>query len=317
MKSLITVATNPFVKSLEHCSYENGVKFLDDTTNRFDANNAGGVYTVKLTALKANKELYKSGVVQLQKGDQKSATNTVDKNTSIVNTTGHRLYTKIEDVFGPHSSKLMEFFPSGKTGLNAANRGYIPVMIKIWDIKAATYSVELGPDWVAEIAALNDTWNAGVKDQSTEKSVVKKGVTNTSGITVTVAQNLWDLFLQVQTNNQPNAENAVNTFFDTTPLNTKNHTDTDGLGRCLGIVKDGEGDVLTAVSVNIINNNNEVIWTGGTNKTGYFRTPSLAIGMYHVRFDKNKFVSKTISYEIQDAADIEVSIVLLASPVVI
>ena len=30
MKSLITVATNPFEKALETCSYENGVKFLDD-----------------------------------------------------------------------------------------------------------------------------------------------------------------------------------------------------------------------------------------------------------------------------------------------
>jgi Carboxypeptidase regulatory-like domain len=313
MKSLITVATNPFVKSLEHCSYVNGVKFLDDTTNRFDANNAGGLYTAKLTMLKTNKELYKSGVVQLQKGDQKSATNFVDKNTNIVNTTGHRLYNKIQDVFGLNTSKLMEFFPSGKAGLNAASRGYIPVLIKIWNIKAATYHTELGTEWVAEIAALNDTWNTGVKDQSGEKSAVKKGTTSTSDITVTVAQNLWDLYLLVQTNNQPHAENVINTFFDTTPLNPKNHTDTDGLGRCLGIVKDAEGYVISAAKVDIINNNNEVIWTGGTNKTGHFRTPSLAIGMYHVRFEKNKYITKTISYEIQDGADIEVSIELLAS----
>ena len=316
MKSLINVATNPFEKTLENCSYENVVKFLDDTSNRFDANNSGGVYTPNLTLLKANKEVYKSGVVQLQKGDQKSATNLVLKNEDIVNTTGHRLYNKVEDFFGLHSPKLMEFFPTGKAGLYNASRGYIPVLIQIWNNKATEYHTQLGPDWVTEIAALNTIWNLGVKGQSGEKSTVKSGITITSDITVTVAQNLWDLFLQVQVNNQPHAENAINTYFDTTPLNTKSHSDTDGLGRCLGIVKDNDGNVMSAVVVNLINNNNEVIWIGGTNKTGHFRTPSMPIGMYHVRFDKNRFITRTISYEIQDAADIEVNIVLQTSLVI-
>lgn len=316
MKSLTTVATNPFVKSFERCSYENGVKFLEDTANRFDANNTGGVYTINLALLKANKEVYKTGVVQLQKGDQKSATESVLKNEDVVNTTGHRLYSKIQVVFGQHSPKLMEFFPTGKAGLNSASRGYIPVLIKIWNDKATLYHTELGSDWVTEIAALNDIWNLSVKDQSSQKSSVKSGITTTSNITVTVAQNLWDLFLQVQVNNQPHAENAINTYFDTTPLNSKNHSDTDGLGRCLGLVKDDDGNVISAVVVNIINNNNEVIWTGGTNKTGHFRTPGLPIGMYHVRFNKNSYITQTISYEIQDAADIEVNIVLKASLVV-
>ena len=316
MKSLTTVATNPFEKALETCSYENGVKFLDDTANRFDANNSGGVYTALLTLLKTNKEVYKTGVVQLQKGDQKSATNSVLKNTDVVNTTGHRLYNKIEDVFGLRSPKLMEFFPSGLAGLNAANRGYIPTLIKIWDNKATTYHTELGPTWVTEIAALNVEWNLGVHDQSGQKSSVKSGITNTSDITTTISQNLWDLFLLVQKSNQPHAERVINTFFDTTPLNYKNHTDTDGLGRCIGIVKDEIGNVMSAVVVNILNYNNEVIWTGGTNKTGHFRTPSLPVGMYHVRFEKNRFITKIISYEIQDASDIEVNIVLQASLVV-
>ena len=135
MKSLIITATNPFVSAFVRCSYENSVKFMDDTANRFDANNAGGKYTPTLTELKSNIEIYKTGVVQLQKGDQKSATNLVLKNTELVNTTGHRLYTKIEDAFGLHSPKLMEFFPTGKAGLNAATRGYIPVLLKIWNNK--------------------------------------------------------------------------------------------------------------------------------------------------------------------------------------
>ena len=316
MKSLISVATNPFKKSLEHCSYENVVKFLDDTANRFAANNTSGAYTTKLAFLNTNKEVYKTGVVQLQKGDQKSATDSVLKNTDVVNTTGHRLYSKIQDAFGQHSSKLMEFFPTGKSGLSNLNRGYVPVLIKIWNNKAAIYATELGTDWVTEIAALNVVWNLGVKDQSGEKSLVKSGITTTSDIAETVAQNLWDLFLLVQVNNQPNAENAINTYFDTTPLNTKNHSDTDSLGRCLGIVKDVDGNVVTAVVVNVINSDNVVIWTGNTSKTGHFRTSNLPIGMYHVRFEKTRYISKLISYEIQDATDIEVNIVLMASPVV-
>ena len=313
MKSLIKAAANPFPNALETCSYENGVKFMDDTANRFEANNADGKYTANLTLLKTNKEIYKSGVVQLQKGDQKSATDSVIKNDDLVNTTGHRLYTKIEEAFGQHSPKLMEFFPTGKRGLNNISRGYTPVLIQIWNKKATTYNAELGPDWVAEIAALDDTWNLGVKDQSGEKSSVKTGVTITSNITLTVAQNLWDLYLQVQVNNQPHAEKVISTYFDTTPLNTKTHSDSDGLGRCLGGIKDTDGNVESAVTVTLINNNSEVIWTGFTNKTGHFRTPNLPIGMYHVRFDKNRYVSQTISYEIQDAEDVEVSIVLQAS----
>lgn len=310
MKSLVTVATNPFVKSFEHCSYVNGVKFLDDTVGRFESKNAGGIYTTKLNTLKVNRDLYKTGVVQLQKGDQKSATESVNTNTDVVINTGHRLYSKLEDAFGLRSPKLMEFFPTGKSGLYTATRGYIPVLIKIWNNKAVTYGTELGVDWVAEIANLNTVWTLGISDQSGEKSSVKSGVTSADTVTVQIAQNLWDLFLMVQTNNQPHAENVISTYFDTTPLNPKNHSDTDGLGRCLGDVKDADGKDLSAVTINIIDNYNEVIWTGASNKLGHFRTPSLPIGMYHVRFEKAHFISKTISYEIQDAEDVEVTIVL-------
>ena len=313
MKSLTSVATNPFEKALENCSYENAVKFLDDTTNRFDAQNSGGIYTDKLTELKTNKELYKSGVVQLQKGDQKSATDSVLKNKDVVNTTGHRLFNSVEDTFGLHSPKLIEFFPKGKTGLNNATRGSIPVMIKIWNKKVNSYKVELGVDWITEIAALNDIWNKGIKEQSGEKSAVKLGITTTSDISVTVAENLWELFLLVQLNNLPHAEKVIDTYFDTTPLNTKNHSDTDGLGRCLGNIKNTDGNVMSSVSVILINNDNEVIWTGSTNKTGNFRTSSLPIGMYHVRFEKNKYETRIISYEIQDEDDIEVNIILVVN----
>jgi len=312
MKSLINVTTNPFEKALENCSYENAVKFLDDTASRFEANNSSGKYTATLTELITNKEIYKSGVVKLQKGDQKSATKSVGANTNIIHVIGHRLFNKVEDTFGLRSPKLMEFFPNGKAGLNGASRGYIPVLIKIWNNKALAYPTELGPDWVTEIAGLNDIWNKGIKAQSGEKSTVKSGVTITGDISVKVAQNLWVLCLQVQLNNQPHAENVINTYFDTTPLNSKNHSDTDGFGRCMGGVKNTEGIVMSAVTITLINNNNEVIWTGGTNKTGHFRTPSLPIGMYHVRFDKNRYGTQTISYEIQDTADVEVNIILEA-----
>ncbi len=316
MKSLINVTTNPFEKALENCSYENAVKFLDDTSGRFEANNSSGKYTATLSELITNKEIYKSGVVKLQKGDQKSATKSVGANTNIINVVGHRLYNKVEDTFGLRSPKLLEFFPTGKAGLNGASRGYIPVLIKIWNNKALAYPTELGLDWVTEIGGLNDIWNKGIKAQSGEKSTVKSGVTITGDISVTVAQNLWDLCLQVQVNNQPHAEKVINTYFDTTPLNTKNHSDSDGLGRCLGGIKNTEGIVMSAVAITLINNNNEVIWTGSTKKTGHFQTPSLPIGMYHVRFVKNKYVTQTISYEIQDAADVEVNIIMEASLIV-
>ena len=313
MKSLSNVVTNPFEKAHENCSYENAVKFMDDTANRFDANNPEGIYTANMTLLKTNIEVYKSGVVKLQKGDQKSATESVSENKNFINVIGHRLYNKVEDSFGLRSPKLMEFFPDGKAGLNGASRGYIPVLIQIWNNKASIYNTELGADWVTEIAGLNAIWNLGIKAQSCEKSAVKSGVTITGDISVTVAQNLWDLCLQVQTNNQPHAEKVINTYFDTTPLNTKNHSDTDGQGRCLGSIKNTEGNIVSVVTIHLINNDNEVKWTGSTNKTGHFRTPSLPIGMYHLRFEKNKYVTQTISYEIQDAADIEVNIVLQAS----
>ena len=160
---------------------------------------------------------------------------------------------------------------------------------------------------------MNDIWNQGIKEQSGEKSAVKLGITTTSDISVTVAENLWELFLLVQLNNLPHAEKVIDTYFDTTPLNTKNHSDTDGLGRCLGNIKNTDGNVMSSVSVILINNDNEVIWTGSTNKTGNFRTSSLPIGMYHVRFEKNKYETRIISYEIQDDDDIEVNIILVVN----
>ena len=161
----------------------------------------------------------------------------------------------------------------------------------------------MGPTWTAELTALEAAWEASLSTQSTEKQGVSTGISDADNSTLAIAQNLWDLFLLVVQNNQPNAENIVTTYFDTTPLQLKDHSDTDGMGRTEGIVSVAGGDVLQGVEIVITDAANQIVWKSKSKAKGEWRSVSLPIGLYHISFAKPGFITQNISKEIMDGSD--------------
>jgi hypothetical protein len=311
MKSLKILAENPFLATLSEASYPNRVQFLDDTIYRFEANNPAGVYNLPLGLLKNNVGIFKSSATELQLGDQKSATATVDVTIDSIMMVAKRLKTKLEDSFGIKTTKLMEFFPKGFSKIHNTKRGDVAIVLKLWKDKAAnTYSSQLGAVWVTELATLENTWATALKIQSTEKKGVGTGRKEAVNIIPTIAQNLWDLYILVLQKNQPHAENVVGNYFNTTPLLRKENSDHDGLGRTMGNVQDTNNNALKIVNISIVDTEGQFVWKGKTNALGNFRTSNLPIGIYKVTIEKEGYNTQQISQEILDDEDTSVNITL-------
>ena len=110
--------------------------------------------------------------------------------------------------------------------------------------------------------------------------------------------------------NQPLAENVVGNYFNTTPLQRKENSDNDGLGRTMGSVKDNENNAIKAVNISIADTEGQFVWKGKTNALGSFRTPNLPIGMYKITIEKEGYTTQQISQEILDDEDTTVNISL-------
>ena len=303
MKSLSAIATNPFQAPLAKASYDNNVKFLDDTIGRCQKLSVDVIYSAVMTLLKSNVIIFKTAAGALQKGDQKSATSAVNTTVAGVEAVGKRLKIKLEDVFEVDTTKLMEFFPNGFSSMYNATRGELTILLGIWAAKGIVYTTELGDTWTTELTALKTAWAASLSTQSAKKQEVSTGISDADNSTIDIAQNLWDLFLLIVKNNQPNAENIVTTYFDTTPLQLKDHSDTDGMGRTTGIVSVAGGDVLQGVDIVITDAANQIVWKSKSKAKGEWRSISLPIGLYHISFAKPGFITQNISKEIMDASD--------------
>lgn len=314
MKSLQTLAQNPFLAALLKASRPNIIFVGDDTVGRFTANNPHGVYTTSLNALKSSVQSYKTGVTDAQTGEQKVATDTVDTTQALFLDTGRSLHSAVQDKFGYKAPQLMAFFPQGLSALNKAKRGDVDTILSSWlkVLPKHPYIDQLGDAWVDRITQLQTQWRAALAAQSGEKEGVASGSSQADSFLQPMAQNLWDLLLLVIQNNQPNAETIVNNYFDTTPLNQKNNHDNDGLGRTLGTVSDSNGVGLPNVQITAKDAAQQISWTGKTDGEGKWRTKNISVGMYHFTFEKPGLVPQTLSHEVLDDQDTDLNVVLLA-----
>lgn len=315
MKSLQTLATNPFVFPLSISSRDRIIQFGDDTVGRFEANNPAGVYTAMLDELKANLEGYKTGITDAQLGSRKAATQSVEGMQETIADTGRRLYAKLQDSFGLKSPILMIFFPAGLSSINRAKRGSYDTIINNW-VKIAPkhpYVDKLGNEWIKELDKLKSDWTEAIATQSGAKEEVGDGSATAESFIEPMANSLWSLLLLVIQNNPPHAQNVVGNYFDTTPLEPRENKDNDGLGRTFGTVKDGAGTGLPAVQIVAKNADSQIIWSGKTSGEGKWRTKNIAVGMYHLTFTKPGYAPTDISHEILDDGDTEVEVVLVVS----
>lgn len=314
MKSLETLATNPFLAALQGASRENNVQFIYDTFGRFDANNPAGIYNGELPILKAAAIDYKNAVSRAQLGERKASTQSVDDMQKRIAETGRRLYSKLEVEFGLKAGALLVFFPKGLSGISVANRGDFAIIINNWNLKAAKppYTAALGPGWIDELAELKTEWDAAIGAQSGAKEEVGDGASDAESFLTPLAQRLWNLLLLVIQNNQPNAQNVVGNYFDTTPFEHRHNKGNDGLGRTFGTAKDITGTGLPEVHIAAKDAGGQKIWSGKTNGEGKWRTKNIAVGTYHLTFEKPGYVTQTVSHEFLDAEDTEVNVVLVA-----
>lgn len=313
MKSLETLAANPFISPLQKASRANVIFFADETLGRFNADNPGGVYDNEIKKLVESVLNYKSGVTDAQTGERQDATATVDSTQQKVVDTGRSLYSALQTAFGYKASQLMVFFPKGLTALNHLKRGEVDTVISNW-LKMASkhpYIDKLGQTWVTDLTALQTTWQKVTGEQSGAKEGVDKGGGTADSYLPVMAQHLWNLLLLVIQTNQPKAENVVGNYFDTTPLNEHHSAGTDGLGRTFGLAKDSVGAGLPAVNVTLKNADQQIIWAGKTDGEGKWRTKSVAVGMYHITFEKPGYISQTLSHEILDNGDTAADVTML------
>lgn len=314
MKSLEALATNAILPAMQAASRENNIQFIDDTIGRFDSNNPGGIYTAELSVAKLKASDYKNAVAKTQLGERKASTVSVEDMQKKIADTGRRLYSKLEVEFGLKAKALLVFFPNGLSGVSEAKRGNFSTIINNWNLKADKnpYKNQLGQQWIDELIKLNDDWNAAIGLQSGAKEEVGSGATDAESFLIPLAQSLWNLLLLVIQNNQPNAQNVVGNYFDTTPLERRVNKDNDGLGRTFGTAKDSAGTGLPEVHITAKDADEQILWSGKTNGKGKWRTKNIMVGMYHLTFEKAGYVTQIISHEFLDDKDTEVNMVLVA-----
>lgn len=313
MKSLQELAKNPFIAALLRASRANIIFFGDDTIGRFEADEHVVVYQESLDAFKENFANYKTGVTDAQTGERQVATETVDETQQLFLNTGRQLHSAVQDKFGYKAPQLMAFFPQGLTALNNAKRGDVDTILSGWlkVLPKHPYIGKLGQEWVTKITGLQTNWRNVLAEQSSEKKDVGDGSADADSFLLPMAQNLWDLLVLVIQKNQPNAENVVGNFFDTTPLNRKDNHDNDGLGRTLGMVKDGAGVGLPNVEVTAKNADQQIAWMGKTDGEGKWRTKNISVGMYHFTFEKPGLATQTLSHEVLDDRDTDLDVVMV------
>ena len=73
-----------------------------------------------------------------------------------------------------------------------------------------------------------------------------------------------------------------------------------------------QGAGLPSVNVTLKNADQQIIWAGKTDGEGKWRTKSVAVGMYHITFEKPGYITQTISHEIMDNGDTAADVILVA-----
>ena len=311
MKSLQAFAENPFEVGLESASTENVIQFVQDTINRFENNDQGGLYTKDNTELKNEFSIFNQGAIDREKGEQKASTATVKSMLARIYTFADNLDFRIKSVFGKNSPKLLEFFPRGKAYIRKANRGDIGNILNILITKSKKYDNDLAGNYVSDATALLVDWDGSLKTQSGEKTDVQKGSNTVHSTLAPLATILNRLYLKVRLNNEANVKAAVAIYFDETPLLTTQSSDHDGLGRSYGTVTDAlTGSPIADVDIRVIDGKNKVLWTGKTDKDGKWRTANISIGLFSFHFEKAGYIAQTLAHDILDYQDTELDVKL-------
>lgn len=311
MKDLSRDAEDPFLGPLKNAAREDVDQVITDTASRFKANNKDGKYTEGIQELEDAYDFFKTGRSKADKGDQKAATFTVVSSIETIRLTGRELFVKVQSTFGLTSPKVIEFFPTGLTEVNRANRGDFGKIITRWKKKAEANATELGATWVDKLSALEISWE-GVKEiQSTEKSNVASGSADIDVTLPALSQALTRLYLLVRLNNLANASETVKIYFDIGPLRRKSNSATDGAGRLIVLGTEKAGNGLANAIIEYRNESTGKLVKGKTDGNGQYRSANQDIGFAEGKITSSDgSLSATFRLEILDDSDPVNTIVL-------
>lgn len=216
--------------SMERASNENIQQFLTDTLARFMHQDTTGKYKVHWDELSRLKDDFLAATLGSGLGNRVYATGKVGEAIEEIHATASLLHAFIIVAFDDKNTpELMRFFPAGLNGIWSAKRGDYGIILTLWMEKIAKLDAQFkATTWAADIAALKARFDKALEDQSGEKSNVNEALGTVNALVGQLAAVCWKLALAVVSDHLETAESTLKIYFDTAPLERKNHSGGDG-----------------------------------------------------------------------------------------
>lgn len=307
MINLQTLFVNFF--NTDRISDDNLKKFAQDHIQRLTNNNGSGMFTTMLTDTNNAYTSYFGKITDkdLAFAVQQSLTLSADNLMETFKSSVSQKEGLIRSTYGKDSPVYQEFFPLGLSEYGQATKANIETLMTRMVNSATAHIADLGLPFKTLFADIKNNYIAARTAQLAKISQVSTTRTDTHTtrdvIEVQLCKNLHFIGFTFP----GNADRCMD-FFDQSIIRPSQSSDSDGIGRAVGIItNETTGIVLQDVVVDYA----DVPTPSKKSKSdGTYRSSNVPIGGHRVRFSKPGFTTLEIPVVIVDAGDTPLNITL-------
>jgi hypothetical protein len=177
MKDLEKYLKNPFAN--RHVGLDKLLAFTADHLSRLESAEPGGVWPARVAATQAALAAVNSGIVSDddQLGQRKAGKLTKRNFRRALPKRVAAIHVAVQARYGEHAAEIAICFPFGRTGIRRCKDTTLNEYLDVLAAEVSERAAELGPDLVAQAAALAAEWPP-VQAASGSATAIKAGTEN-------------------------------------------------------------------------------------------------------------------------------------------
>jgi hypothetical protein len=280
MINLYSVFQNFF--DTKEISDDNLKKFTQDHIQRMTANNGGGTFTALITE---TTNVYLGYFGNITDTDtalamQQALTLTVDTIMHNFKASASQKEGLVRSTYGKDSPTYQEFYPHGITEYSNATKANIETLMNRMVVAATAHEVDLGAPFKTLFANYQTNYTTARNAQLGKMAQVSTERTEIHAtrdiVEIQLCKNLHFVGYTF-----PGDPDRCMDFFDQSIIRPSQSSDSDGIGRAAGMIKDGVSGLPIINAV--IDFTDVEVSSKKSKELGAYKSANVAIGMHHIK----------------------------------